>query len=323
MKLSEFIDFKTEKTGTNNSLTIIQQVRLICKNLARRIGAEVQTSLNQKGLNSRANLIEHIEATGGKDDVKTYNLIGSMNLDLLSKTDLIKEMQDVINYLNKIDNKFKIHYSNRMYMPAKFTKGDSGGKAGKFKTDKIGRDYQIASGTLNNYMKSLSKITGTSAEIEKLTFMLHNIGDGALYAGDSSKAAAALATISAAWMFDDISDMFLESALDLTKSGSSSIDLHVFVLNGAYIPVSSILFQLAEQLQRINQLHAESIVKVNINTFNSQAFYKTNIRRQTSIRNNDDWERWQYLRNVTEKNTSLSIKLNKALINNFLSSLNS
>ena len=164
-------------------------------------------------------------------------------------------------------------------------------------------------------ISNLAASTGIG-DIENLLFMLNNTGTGALYENMKENVSAALATIAATWMFGESEDIFMEAVdnfAQANKTGTST--LHIFILNGVYMPVSNILYRLADELEDQNRELRQNAVKVTISDYNSLGFYKENIRQNENI---IGLQRWNYLRDQVQRQTKITIELNRTLLSEFL-----
>ena len=199
-------------------------------------------------------------------------------------------------------------------MPERISKEDS-----HWKPDAIARDYKIVgSSTVNAKAKSITKLNEEIKvnDLDNLLFMLNNTGTGALYENMKEDISVTLATIAARWMFEKSEDMFVEALGSFVKSNDSNeTTLHVFVINGIYMPISGILYEFISQLESENRNLKDDAIKASISSYNSLDYYKENIRENGNI---VGMHRWDTLRNQVESKTKITIELNRTLLSKFL-----
>lgn len=107
-------------------------------------------------------------------------------------------------------------------------------------------DFQVSASSFKNSGIQLSPIAkGMSSDfIRHLEFYLNNSVSGAMLANKRQEILDNVALIIAAYMFDDIEDMFLSSSVDGL--------LHLYNINGAYHSLSDLLFLAAQDVVAIN-----------------------------------------------------------------------
>lgn len=330
IKMDEFGHYKTDlksflehrgerkKDGLKGK-TVKDLIKSATKELAKGIGAEMFIALSSEGLGK----ISSRQLTGFSsiNDVESVVTLSTRLNDNLTKGEffdydrLIKQFKITEKQVNAMKSNFKIAYSSKMYMPDVISETNS-----HWRTDSIKRDYKITGTSSISAKKKeileLAQETGVG-DIEDLLFMLNNIGSGALYHGQKQTVESTLATIAATWMFGESNEMFMEVIGDFSKSNSTdTTTLHLFVLNGVYMPISNILYKLIEQLQKKERKRNEDIVKVSISEYNSIGYYTENIRRTSNLMG---LARWEALKTEVEHNTKIKIELNKSLLSDFLS----
>ena len=317
--LKDFIEFRgVKKKDGLQGKTVKQKITSSLSNVAKGIGAELVGTLSNQGIGA----IGTKALTGFEsiNDIEaSFTIEGNFsdklqNSDLFNYDEFIKQLQMTENQIKAIKNKFKIAYSSKMYMPDVLSS-----QSKRWSLDRIARDYKIVgSSPVSAKAEQISNLAASTGigDIENLLFMLNNTGTGALYENMKEDVSAALATIAATWMFGESEDIFMEAVdnfAQTNKTGSST--LHIFILNGVYMPVSNILYRLADELEDQNRELRQNAVKVTISDYNSLGFYKENIRQNENI---IGLQRWNYLRDQVQQQTKITIELNRTLLSEFL-----
>ena len=308
---------KRKKDGLKGS-TIKKLIESGIKGRANGIGAELTSALSNQGIGK----IGTKELTGfdSINDIEaSFTIEGKFssklqNSDLFNYKEFVKQLQLTENQIKVIRNKFKIAYSSKMYMPERISKEDS-----RWKPDVIANDYQIVgSSTVSAKAKSIMELNKEIQvnDLDNLLFMLNNTGAGALYENMKKDISVTLATIAARWMFEKSEDMFVEALGNFVKSNDSNeTTLHIFVINGIYMPISGILYEFISQLESKNRNLKDDAIKASISSYNSLGYYKENIRENGNI---VGMHRWDTLRKQVESQTKITIELNRALLSEFL-----
>lgn len=314
--LRDFLDFKI--TGKVKGNTIKQQIVQAVKGMARGIGAEIKSS-TAKGistLGTRAltglSSINDLEATYEIEATLTNSQL--KNGDIVDFNLVLDKLKQIETELGSIRKKFKVSYSSKMYMPKELQKG-------KWSLDQIARDYKIVGGSplraKRDQLLGMGDMIG-SADIKQLYFMLNNLGTGALYENSRTEVLNSLATVTSMWMFGESNQLFLDSIKGFSAEASTSSTLHLYVLNGIYVPLSTVLNRLANELQSSNNQLKSEIVKVSLSQHDSIGFYKTNIRKNDNL---VGLSRWNTLRNDVEEKVKITVELNKILTERYLNFL--
>ena len=319
-KLKDTLELRglRKKNGLKGN-TLKQQLASALNGIAKGIGAELSSTLSDKGIGKIAtskkltgfDSINDIEASFTIQGTFSDNL---KNSDLFDYDSFISQLQLTENQIKAVKNKFKIAYSSKMYMPERISKEDS-----HWKPDAIARDYKIVgSSTVNAKAKSIMELNEEIKvnDLDNLLFMLNNTGTGALYENMKEDISVTLATIAARWMFEKSEDMFVEALGNFVNSNDSNeTTLHVFVINGIYMPISGILYEFISQLESENRNLKDDAIKASISSYNSLGYYKENIRENGNI---VGMHRWDILRNQVEAKTKITIELNRTLLSKFL-----
>lgn len=142
---------------------------------------------------------------------------------------------------------------------------------------------------------ALSRVSG-GIDSNKLLFELNNIVDGAFLENEKGTLKEQLGLLIAAWMFDDIEEMFAATSVDNI--------LHVYFINDHYITLSNLLTQAALELEAAD---ATSMAQVDFTLPSSvQAKYYSELYR-SPIELDD---RWNIIREYVEEGGSADINLN-------------
>ena len=320
VKLGEWLDFRgvNKKDGLKGD-TVKGRIDSALGCVAQGIGSEVGIALSNKGIGKMATSKKLTGFDSINDVEMKVTIQGTFsenlkNSDVFNYDDFISQLQITENQIKAIKNKFKIAYSSKMYMPERISKEDS-----HWKPDAIARDYKIVgSSTVNAKAKSITKLNEEIKvnDLDNLLFMLNNTGTGALYENMKEDISVTLATIAARWMFEKSEDMFVEALGNFVKSNDSNeTTLHVFVINGIYMPISGILYEFISQLESENRNLKDDAIKASISSYNSLGYYKENIRENGNI---VGMHRWDTLRNQVESKTKITIELNRTLLSKFL-----
>jgi hypothetical protein len=143
--------------------------------------------------------------------------------------------------------------------------------------------------------------------IKHLEFYLNNTVPGAMLANKRQEVLDNVALIIAAYMFDDIEDMFLSSSVDGL--------LHLYNINGAYHSLSDLLFMAGEDILAINPM-AVAVVSYD---FSSNIIQTTKARYDAHDGSypigGDAKLEWDQVRDVVH-NTILNIKMKREAIKN-------
>ena len=320
VKLDDILTFRSSrKKGGITDKYVKSRIKSAFVKIANGIGSELEITLSDKGVGKIAtskkltgfDSINDIEASFTIQGTFSDNL---KNSDLFDYDNFISQLQLTENQIKAVKNKFKVAYSSKMYMPERISKEDS-----HWKPDAIARDYQIVgSSTVGAKAKSIMELNKEIKvnDLDNLLFMLNNTGTGALYENMKEDISVTLATIAARWMFEKSEDMFVEALGSFVKSNDSNeTTLHVFVINGIYMPISGILYEFISQLESENRNLKDDAIKASISSYNSLGYYKENIRENGNI---VGMHRWDTLRNQVENQTKITIELNRTLLSKFL-----
>jgi len=287
--------------------------------IMRGIGAEIKLALSNEGIGKIATSkkltgFESINDVEMKVTIEGTFSENLKNSDVFNYDSFITQLQITENQIKAIKNKFKIAYSSKMYMPERISKENS-----DWKPDAIARDYKIV-GSSTVHAKAATIISLNDSlqmnDLDSLLLMLNNTGTGALYENMKQEIGVMLATIAARWMFEKSEDMFTEALGNFVASNSSNeTTLHIFFINGIYMPVSGILYEFISQLESKNRDLKEDAIKVSISDYNSLGYYKENIRENENI---VGMHRWDQLKSQVENQTKMTVELNRTLLSKFL-----
>jgi hypothetical protein len=106
------------------------------------------------------------------------------------------------------------------------------------------RNFQIAKPTFANAAAIIKDMSDSTSFTKLLQFYLNNSVDGAMLENQRDEILQNIAYIAAAYMFDDIKEMFISS--------SSDHQLHLYNINGAYHSLSDLLLRGAEDITHID-----------------------------------------------------------------------
>lgn len=184
------------------------------------------------------------------DNIVVFGIDPNMVKQALESTDAINRERNVqifeslSNRLSKLDDGFIVYSNAKNYS-----------LSANFKGFNSGQDISLQ--TYGNVIASVSQNTGT------LLGAIANTIPGAVGEGQKGNLTKIIATDIAYFLFDDV------SVIGGNTSGVKS--LHVFNLDGSYIPLSALLFELAEAIEDALS-NPSQIVKVSIETPSYVAF---------------------------------------------------
>lgn len=123
-------------------------------------------------------------------------------------------------------------------------------------------------------------------------------------------------------MFDDVSNM-AQAAIEQTKANSTVVQVHLYNLNGIYVPASFLLSYVADQSKKINNLiETDYAAKAHISvpkTNKTYSTYKKNVSNKISNSNTDKTYYlrlglWEAVANENAQNTKVEISFLKSFI---------
>lgn len=221
------------------------------------------------------------------DNIVVFGIDPNMVEEALASTDAINRERNIqifeslSNRLSKLDDGFIVYSNAKNYSLSANFKGFSSGQ-------------DISLQTYGNVIASVSQNTGT------LLGAIANTIPGAVGEGQKGNLTKIIATDIAYFLFDDV------SIIGENTSGVKS--LHVFNLDGSYIPLSALLFELAEAIEDALS-DPSQIVKVSIKTPSYIAF---------APGDDTGMERWNEQRAIALNN----IRITATFLANFQSLMN-
>lgn len=163
-------------------------------------------------------------------------IISSMNENI---NVIIAKLEEKLNEINNnnLGNFFIFHESLKLY---------SSIETGKKKSFS-GRKMNILS--YIDFMLSATDAAGitTPANRDLLVFLALNLSDSAIGRGNSEPLAKYFSIFAGLLMFDDVTNMAKEALQDLPKSSVKQV--HLYNLNGVYVPASMVLSYASDALQ--------------------------------------------------------------------------
>lgn len=235
---------------------------------------------------------------GLTDVIELFNITGSLEMtetmlgEIFGSDGIERQIKEIASTIRKFSDNLTIHYSVKDY---RFLN----------KTGMSDKDFAIQSGNL--FTRFDKKGGVTDADLDSLLFMVNNAADGGMYSadGDREDVLAAVASVAVKWMFDDYAE---QTALPINTANS----LHVFVINGLYYPISSILRKFSDQLAIAET--SDSIIMAT-GTWPDAISQYDNVIKPSIPFVQGDYSRWDNLAAFSKKNTSVRIKLNKVFFN--------
>lgn len=216
----------------------------------------------------------------------------------------IKKLDDTIKDLDiPLTNLFVYHESLKMYMSAQT--GQLGGQGFH------GRDMRILS--YFDKMYSADGLAGLELpDREKLDFMALNLASGAVGGGNKGTMENYLSIFAGLLMFDDIKLIAQDAAQHIANEaggiGSTGItkQIHMYNLNGVYVPASMILSFIHESMKDISNAVIDGrVAKAHINTSGADDAIKDYLAtRPLPIR-----EQWQKVAEKVASGTSVKITI--------------
>lgn len=183
-----------------------------------------------------------------------------------------------------------------------------------------GGSFTIGSGSTKNMMARLNQIAsqldGYNIDLNRFAFELNNMIKGGFLENKIEDARKQIGFLCAAWMFDDITNMF-------AMSGTDNM-LHIYYLNGVYISLSELLAKAASQVNTINekklvevgmQMDSTAVAQMKKVYQESREKYPGSLTEdQASTIEKELPGRWESVRDAAENNSSINIKLNQQVI---------
>lgn len=276
-------------------------VKASLRNLFKRLfwgmGAEVTVDLAHGRTYQSSRTHQGFRREGGRqkvdDVIELYNLEGRIDvadkqLDaLFGSADLEGDLKKIYDTLDGFNKKITIHYNIKDY---RFFKDTGFAES----------DFDIKDGNIKTRFNFVSDVT--DEDLKTLLFMINNGAAGGLFAGRREDILAGISSIAVKWMFNDFEE-------NIQYPESSSENLHIFVINGLYYPISAILRKLADQLKLVEK--TRNIVSVTGTWPDALKEYSEEILFQPNV----DFSRWKNLAGYVESSTSIRVKLNRSFFN--------
>lgn len=284
---------KTSKSGKD--LTVRQLIDSVIPRVTKGLDLEVQIATN-KPTTVKA---RHVGAEGNKTDVYysdkvTLNKTVDLGLADMFGPGVSDQLKADINNrraaFSRVKNQiFNISISAKDYRSR--------------------HNFQVSASSFKNSGAQLSPIAkGMNSDfIRHLEFYLNNTVPGAMLANKRQEVLDNVALIIAAYMFDDIEDMFLSSSVDGL--------LHLYNINGVYHSLSDLLFLAGEDVLAIDPM-AVAVVSYD---FSSDIIQTTKDRYAAHNGSypigGDAKLEWDQVRDVVQ-DTILNIKMKREAIKN-------
>ena len=192
-----------------------------------------------------------------------------------------KELQIISEENEKMENSFILHTSVKDYMTTQREDSFSGFQGGNYQ----GLD-------IIDSIATLSESGFSSADIDWLKVCLLNTADAAVGGGNREALETYLSVFASMLLFDDGALIAQQAKNNLSLTNLSV--LHLFMLNGVYVPASFLMSTIASRLEA-SAADASKAVKVNINPG------AINFAEQlTNLSENEVWNyhRWEAIREI-------------------------
>ena len=185
-----------------------------------------------------------------------------MNRAVKDSTDKInRTLRELDKHGIKTEDIFIYHESLKLY---KTMESNEAGGSNKFH----GRDLEILA-----YIDELYSMAGFQAlelpQREALEFLAVNIAQGTVGASSKNALGNYLGMFAGLLMFGDVQNIANEAVnkINENQSNSAAYNIHLYNLNGFYVPASMILFYTYDAMQKVNkQLQSNYGAKVQIST---------------------------------------------------------
>lgn len=201
----------------------------------------------------------------------------------VSRQKSVEKIQKLYDEVKDIDNGFIIYSSAKNYTYNEKFGGFSAGNAL----------------SMDNF-KEVMKNVGWKSNFNMVVGAILQIADGAIGANvlDKADLENLLARNVAYLLFDDVDQIGIEN-----QSGTNT--LHVMNLNGIYIPISLILFSLADAIDEANESTARNLIRVTLT--NQPILFKTAAEQRKWEEQNDasPYDAWVHQRTVALNNTKV------------------
>ena len=233
-----------------NIQTNTKELDLLVRNLGEEFGS-VLGSEESKGSSNKTDIRPAI--TRMQDNVD--KLIAAAEKQLLDSKELDKE-----------HDLFVFHETLKLYSTV-----ETGRVARNSHAGFGGRNMNILS--YIDYLSSASSI-GVANNIDRdtLAFFARNLINGAIAEKEKAPLEYYFSIYAGMIMFDDVIAMAKEAVSQINNSnnviGGKIRQVHLYNLNGLYVPASMILTYLSDSLNRNNQKIIEDMMHVQINTTN-------------------------------------------------------
>lgn len=299
--LTTLINKVETKGGKGGSIR--QKLNKLIPSVISGIGLEWQSTGEGIKMIGRA---EHTGATEVKEDVVIIDALKAeleiddnffkdnlQGLDIIAR---VRKMSELMNEIAGHKGAYLLAISNKDY-------GSSS-------------NLHVGSGSIANLVPRLNRIAQAVGEpndtFYKILFNLNNAAED----GDPQNALDTLALLCAAWMFDDIEQMF--------KQGGNDNILHIYNINGYYMLLSDLLNQAADEVKGINP---RALVDVSLSSWGGAHAMWEEQRVNYLTKHGSQGSKqptapiWKEVRKNMMKQSTVSIKLKYNTIEAFSSSL--
>lgn len=167
-------------------------------------------------------------------------------------------------------------------------------------SDKIGKIK--GTGSLDSRIGALTDLASKSNvisrdNIDRVIFTIINNGIGLVNQGAGlDQAIQAITSLTIGYMFEDFDDQ-----ISYMGKGESNNEIHLYFLSGRFVPISTVLSLLIEQIEGAL---SKDIIKVSISPSNEQFFSEDSSPQA----------RWTWVRNKTISNTKMTIIMANQLL---------
>lgn len=220
-------------------------------------------SYMQDAANSLASIQTEISKLSDKYDInKITNKIIEVNNQL---NNIVKQLDEQLKTVDEMGDKKAFIQLESLKLHA------AGGQSGK----RSSRGFQGRTMAITSYISYLSSMAGVSDNLaintEDLSFLAYNLLPGGTltyknYKSGKKQLTDYFSLFSGMLMFDDVRNMAVEATQMITENNSSVETLHLYNLNGTYVPSSVVLQNMYDALNgqaSINRT-AKSFARANI-----------------------------------------------------------
>ena len=197
-----------------------------------------------------------------KANINTLKKLREKQNNIIQTTlqDIEKEEGIIENFLNSVN----IHGSIKGYISIGEDSRESKGLQGASFGSNIFEQLSIIQETIGNKLL-------TPADMNWLLFAMLNAGKGAIGQNNKSSLENYFSTMIGFLMFNDAQLMFQDAVEQLGYNNTGANDIHLYTINGTYIPNSFVLQKTYDALSKVStdiQSNAKGGIKATLYTYN-------------------------------------------------------